>query len=73
MNKKKFIIKRVKNIVLSPVAINTNSAGPYLGISGALLRKMREEGRGPKFCKIGSRIVYRIEDLDLFLNQSVSK
>ena len=47
--------------------LNTIQASKYIGVSESLLRKFRQEGGGPKYCKIGSKVVYRIQDLEDFL------
>ena len=55
--------------------LRTRDAADYIGFSPAFLRKTRcskTEIAGPKFKKIGSRVVYLREDLDVFLEQSGS-
>ena len=47
--------------------LNTIQASKHIGVSESLLRKFRQEGGGPKYCKIGSKVVYRIQDLEDFL------
>ena len=69
MKKKGIVLRSVRNFI-SPSALNTESSGIYLGVSGSLLRKLREEGIGPRFCRIGTRVVYRVSDLDEFLEKS---
>ena len=39
-------------------------AAQYLGISASTLSKLRVFGGGPKFHKLGRRVVYDIRDLD---------
>ena len=68
MTLKKRLIKRTEGL-----ALNTNQAGRYLGISESLLRKFRQEGGGPRYCKIGSKVVYRIQDLEGFLEKCLVK
>lgn len=41
----------------------TPRAGVYLGISGRTLEKHRSYGTGPRFSKLGGKVVYKIEDL----------
>lgn len=62
-------------IVVPPVArgLRTRDAAEYIGFSEAFLRKARcglTEVPGPQFKKIGSRVIYLREDLDIFLEQS---
>mgnify|MGYP001073919398 CR=1 FL=1 len=49
-------------------AFNDVQAAKYLGLkSPKTLRNWRYYGRGPAYCRLGRRIVYRQEDLDKFL------
>jgi hypothetical protein len=42
---------------------DTPGAAAFLGISVSILNKYRVSGRGPVFCKFGSRVVYWESDL----------
>ena len=42
-------------------------AAAYLGISESLLNRMRVNGKGPRYAKLGERVVYDIEDLDTWV------
>lgn len=62
-------------IVVSPVArgLRPRDAAEYVGFSEAFLKKARcglTEVPGPRFKKIGTRVIYLLEDLDAFLDQS---
>lgn len=47
---------------------NDVEAADYLGLKGPqTMRNWRHLGRGPAYCRLGRRIVYRQEDLDQFL------
>ncbi|WP_369913880.1 helix-turn-helix transcriptional regulator [Xanthomonas sp. NCPPB 3005] len=46
-------------------------AAKHLGVSVSTLDKMRHEGRGPRYLKIGGRIFYRVADLDAYIDASV--
>jgi excisionase family DNA binding protein len=46
-------------------------AAKYLGLSKSTLEKMRLEGRGPRYLKLGGRCVYRRSDLDAYLEAAV--
>ncbi|TAA11258.1 DNA-binding protein [Pseudoxanthomonas winnipegensis] len=48
-----------------------NDAAKYLGLSKSTLEKMRHEGRGPRYLKIGGRVFYRRPDLDEYIERSV--
>ena len=45
-------------------------AARYLGISRSCLNKWRCYGTGPRFCKLGRRVVYRQSDLDAWREQN---
>lgn len=44
--------------------LNAPTAAQYLGISASTLSKLRVFGGGPKFHKLGRRVVYDTRDLD---------
>jgi predicted DNA-binding transcriptional regulator AlpA len=44
--------------------VNAPEAAQYLGISASTLSKLRVFGGGPKFHKLGRRVVYTLDDLD---------
>lgn len=48
-------------------AFPTAEAAQYVGLAGTTLKKWRVTGDGPSDVKAGSRIVYRIKDLDAWL------
>ncbi|MGI8307186.1 helix-turn-helix transcriptional regulator [Saccharopolyspora hattusasensis] len=48
-------------------ALPTEEAAHYMGLSYSTLKKWRVTGDGPAYVRIGSRIVYLIEDLDTWL------
>ncbi|WP_181273526.1 helix-turn-helix transcriptional regulator [Brevibacterium oceani] len=48
-------------------ALPTGDAAHYTGLSSATLKKWRVTGDGPAYVRIGSRIVYLVEDLDEWL------
>ncbi len=41
------------------------------GISANTLRKWRWEGKGPKFVKLGSRVVYRLVDVEAYADSNL--
>jgi predicted DNA-binding transcriptional regulator AlpA len=45
---------------------NRNGAAEYLGISRKTLDNWRTTGRGPRFLKLGSRVLYPVVELDAF-------
>lgn len=46
-------------------------AAAHLGLSVSSLNKMRMEGRGPRYLKIGGRVFYRLTDLDAYIEAAV--
>ncbi len=63
----------MKNIAtaLAPRALHTAQAAAYIGFSESFLEKCRTAActtPGPKFTKIGRRVVYLISDLDAYLD-----
>lgn len=48
-----------------------DGAAQYLGLSASTLNKMRHQGRGPRFLRLGGRVFYRKPDLELYLQSSV--
>lgn len=49
-------------------ALRTQEAAAYCGSSASTFEKLRLNGGGPIYSKIGRRVVYRVEDLDAWLN-----
>ncbi len=54
---------------LPPRYLRTPEAGRFLGLSGRTLEKHRTYGTGPLYSKIGGRVVYRLEDLQAWVNR----
>jgi hypothetical protein len=46
---------------------NTVQAAEYLGLSPGTLEVWRCHGRGPRYIKLGRRVVYTLDDLDMFI------
>lgn len=51
--------------------IDTREAAKYTGLSYSKLTKLRTYGGGPKYFKIGERVVYAIADLDAWMNRHI--
>ena len=51
----------------APEIQTTPEAADYLRLKAQTLEKWRLTGRGPKFAKMGTRVVYRRSDLDAWL------
>jgi predicted DNA-binding transcriptional regulator AlpA len=52
---------------LPPRYLRTPEAARFLGLSGRTLEKHRTYGTGPRYAKIGGRVVYRLEDLQAWV------
>ncbi len=49
------------------VVFNDVQAARYLGLAPQSLRNLRHYRKGPPYCKLGRRVVYKIADLDQYL------
>ncbi|RZZ84788.1 helix-turn-helix transcriptional regulator [Pseudoxanthomonas winnipegensis] len=47
------------------------AAASYLGLSKSTLDKMRSQGRGPRYFRLGGRVFYRKADLDDYIKAGV--
>ena len=46
--------------------LNTRDAAAYLGVKPGTLEVWRSIGRGPRYMKLGTRVLYEIADLDTY-------
>jgi predicted DNA-binding transcriptional regulator AlpA len=51
--------------------LRTQEAARYLGLSGRTLEKHRTYGTGPRYAKIGGRVVYALSDLQAWVGRGV--
>ena len=51
--------------------LRTTEAGRFLGLSGRTLDKHRTFGTGPRYRKIGGRVIYALGDLQAWADQGV--
>ena len=51
----------------SPAAMRPDAAAAFLSLTTQRLAKMRLQGDGPIFCKVGRSILYRRPDLEEWL------
>jgi len=56
---------------VTPAAVKERIAAPYIGYSRAYLKKGRRNGTGPDFIRHGRSILYRLADLDAWLERHV--
>ena len=50
-----------------PRYLRTPEAARFVGLSGRTLEKHRTYGTGPRYSKLGGRVVYRLEDLQAWV------
>lgn len=56
---------------LPPRFLRTPEAARFLGLSGRTMEKHRLYGTGPRYRKIGGRVVYAVEDLKSWADQGL--
>jgi predicted DNA-binding transcriptional regulator AlpA len=49
------------------LTLNASEAAKLLGLAPSTLAKLRLNGNGPVYCKLGRRVVYRGADLEQWL------
>ncbi len=52
-----------------PRFLRTPEAARFLGLSGRTLEKHRTYGTGPRYSKLGGRVVYRLNDLQAWVER----
>lgn len=55
----------------TPVYVATNEAAAYCRLSKPYLEKLRSNGGGPAFRKVGRRILYRLSDIEAWIDKHV--
>ena len=48
--------------------LRTPEAARFVGLSGRTLEKHRTYGTGPRYSKLGGRVVYRLDDLQAWVD-----
>jgi predicted DNA-binding transcriptional regulator AlpA len=56
-----------------PKVVTATVAARYVGLSESTLAKLRLNGNGPVYCKLGRRVVYRPADLDQWLESRTAR
>jgi predicted DNA-binding transcriptional regulator AlpA len=51
----------------------TRDAARFVGLSESTLAKLRLNGNGPVYCKLGRRVVYRPADLEQWLQSRIAR
>jgi predicted DNA-binding transcriptional regulator AlpA len=53
--------------------LNARDAARFVGLSESTLAKLRLNGNGPPYCKLGRRVVYRLADLEQWLQSRTTR
>jgi predicted DNA-binding transcriptional regulator AlpA len=53
--------------------VTASEAARLVGLSESTLAKLRLNGNGPTYCKLGRRVVYRTVDLDEWLQSRTTR
>ena len=56
-----------------PKVVTTKIAARFVGLSESTLAKLRLNGNGPVYCKLGRRVVYRPSDLEQWLQSRIAR
>jgi predicted DNA-binding transcriptional regulator AlpA len=56
-----------------PKVITAKAAAHFVGLSESTLAKLRLNGNGPIYCKLGRRVVYRPADLERWLESRTAR
>jgi hypothetical protein len=51
--------------------VSDKIASDILGTKPQTMRRWRFEGRGPRYCKIGALVRYKVADLEEFISQRI--
>jgi predicted DNA-binding transcriptional regulator AlpA len=58
---------------LLPTVVTAKAAARLVGLSESTLAKLRLNGNGPTYCKLGRRVVYRPADLEEWLQSRTTR
>jgi predicted DNA-binding transcriptional regulator AlpA len=56
----------------NPITLTAGEAAELLGLAPSTLAKLRLNGNGPLYCKLGRRVVYRRQDVEVWLESRVA-
>jgi hypothetical protein len=54
----------------APTVLDATQAASQVGLSVSTLAKLRLRGGGPAYCKLGRRVIYRLDDLEAWLERN---
>jgi len=55
------------------IVLTADQAAKVVGLAPSTLAKLRLNGNGPPYCKLGRRVVYRTEDLGAWLETRIAR
>jgi excisionase family DNA binding protein len=56
-----------------PKVVTADEAARLVGLSASTLAKLRLNGNGPAYCKLGRRVLYRPADLETWLQSRITR
>jgi excisionase family DNA binding protein len=59
--------------ISNPITLTAGQAAKVLGLAASTLAKLRLSGNGPAYYKLGRRVVYRREDLEVWLKSRIAQ
>ncbi len=62
-----------KPVALMPKVVTAKVAAKFVGLSESTLAKLRLNGNGPAYCKLGRRVLYRPSDLEQWLESRITR
>jgi predicted DNA-binding transcriptional regulator AlpA len=66
-------IERIFAMADLPKVVSAKVAARFVGLSESTLAKLRLNGNGPVYCKLGRRVVYRPADLEQWLQSRTAR
>jgi hypothetical protein len=66
-NARNFPIPRANTGLPQPATLNVSEAAFFLGVSESTLNTWRTRGRGPRYVRLGRKVLYRIAALNDYL------
>jgi predicted DNA-binding transcriptional regulator AlpA len=68
-----FIYEATMKSDKAPNVLTSRDAARMVGLSESTLAKLRLNGNGPSYCKLGRRVVYRPTDLEEWLQSRTTR
>lgn len=70
---KKLILRKKVGLTWKVFSVGTADAARIIGVSESMMRKLRLNECGPKYAKIGDRVVYPVNELIKYVKMNVVK